>query len=114
MYFITINDKEQKSACPFYLHYVLRLSSSTIFLYSPSSQRQESGSMASEEFYQRGSEFDSQGQSQQAIAEYTRAIKLDPNHAEAYVFWGNALALEGQLQKGIEDTQKAGRCTIKS
>lgn len=80
----------------------------TILLYSPSSQGQESGSMASaEEFYRRGRELDGQGQSQVAINEYTRAIELDPNYAEAYFYRGNVLALEGQPQKGIEDLQKA-------
>lgn len=77
-------------------------------LCSPNTQGQESGSMVSaEEFFQRGSEFDRQGQSQEAIAEYTKAIQLDPNYAEAYVFRGNALALVGQPQKGIEDLQEA-------
>ncbi|MDF2388390.1 tetratricopeptide repeat protein [Nostoc ellipsosporum NOK] len=59
------------------------------------------------EFFRRAREFDGQGQSQQAIAEYTRAIELDPNYAEAYAFRGNVLALAGQPQKGIEDAQKA-------
>ncbi|MHC0063107.1 tetratricopeptide repeat protein [Nostoc sp. UIC 10890] len=73
-----------------------------------SSQGQESGTMANaEEFFRSGRNFDRQGQSQQAIAEYTRAIELDPNYAEAYVFRGNVLPLEGQPQKGIEDAQKA-------
>jgi len=77
-------------------------------LCSPSSQGQESESMAkAEEFFQRGREFDVQGQSQEAIAMYTQAIQLDPNHAEAYIFRGNTLALERQAQKGIEDLQKA-------
>ncbi|MDF2388391.1 tetratricopeptide repeat protein [Nostoc ellipsosporum NOK] len=60
-----------------------------------------------EEFFRRGREFGGQGQSQEAIAEYTRAIELDPNYAEAYFYRGNTLALEGQPQKGIEDIQKA-------
>ncbi len=60
-----------------------------------------------EEFFQRGSEFDSQGQSQEAIAEYTQAIQLAPDYVEAYFYRGNLLALEGQPQKGIEDLQKA-------
>lgn len=60
-----------------------------------------------EEFYQQATEFDSQGKHQEAIAEYTKAIELDPNYAEAYVFRGNALALVGQPYKGIEDLQKA-------
>ncbi len=63
--------------------------------------------MNPQEFYQRGSEFDSQGQHQEAIAMYTQAIQLDPNYVEAYFYRSNALALEGQPQKGIEDAQKA-------
>ena len=75
---------------------------------SPSSQGQESESIAkAKEFYERGSEFDSQGQSQEAIAMYTQAIQLDPNHVKAYFYRSNTLALEGQPQKGIEDAQKA-------
>ncbi|MBG1266500.1 tetratricopeptide repeat protein [Nostoc sp. WHI] len=77
-------------------------------LCNSSSQGQESGTMANaEEFFRSGRNFDRQGQSQQAIAEYTRAIELDPNYAEAYVFRGNVLPLEGQPQKGIEDAEKA-------
>ena len=77
-------------------------------LCSSNNQGQESESMEkAEEFFRRGREFGGQGQSQQAIAEYTRAIELDPNYAEAYFYRGNTLALEGQPQKGIEDSQKA-------
>ncbi len=77
-------------------------------LCNSSSQGEESESMASaKEFFQRGSEFDIQGQHQGAIAQYTQAIELDPNYVEAYFYRGNALALEGQPQKGIEDLQKA-------
>ncbi|QSJ20002.1 tetratricopeptide repeat protein [Nostoc sp. UHCC 0702] len=77
-------------------------------LCSSNSQEQESESMEkAEEFFRRAREFGGQGQSQEAIAEYTRAIELDPNYAEAYFYRGNTLALEGQPQKGIEDIQKA-------
>ena len=77
-------------------------------LCNSSSQGQESETMANaEEFFRSGRNFDRQGQSQQAIAEYTRAIELDPSYAAAYFFRGNALALEGQPQKGIEDAEKA-------
>lgn len=77
-------------------------------LCSPNTEVQESIPMASaEEFFQRARELDSQGQSQEAIIEYTQAIQLAHNHAEAYSFRGNTLALEGQAQKGIEDLQKA-------
>lgn len=60
-----------------------------------------------EEFYERGSEFDSQGQHQEAIAMYTQALQLDPDYVEAYFYRSNALALVGEPQKGIEDAQKA-------
>lgn len=72
------------------------------------SQGQELGVIAkAEEFFQRGRKFDVQGQHQEAIAMYTQAIQLDPNYVEAYFYRSNALALEGQPQKGIEDAQKA-------
>ncbi|WP_250122339.1 tetratricopeptide repeat protein [Chroococcidiopsis sp. CCMEE 29] len=77
-------------------------------LCSPNTEGQESIPMASaEEFFQRGREFDSQGQSQEAIAEYTRAIQLDSNYVEAYFYRSNLLALEGQPQKAIEDAKRA-------
>lgn len=56
---------------------------------------------SAEEFFQRGREFDSQGQSQEAIAEYTRAIQLDSNYVEAYFYRSNLLALEGQPQRQL-------------
>jgi tetratricopeptide (TPR) repeat protein len=75
---------------------------------SNSQEQEESGNMTSaEEFFRSGRNLAKQGQPQQAIAEYTQAIELNPNYAEAYFFRGNALALEGQAQKGIEDLQKA-------
>ena len=62
-----------------------------------------------EEYYRRASELDRQGQHQEAITEYTKAIELDPNYALAYAFRGNALALVGQPQQGIEDIEKAAQ-----
>jgi tetratricopeptide (TPR) repeat protein len=59
------------------------------------------------DFFQRASEFARNDQRQEAIANYTRAIQLDPNYVEAYVFRGNSLALAGQPLKGIEDLNKA-------
>ncbi|AFZ28855.1 Tetratricopeptide TPR_1 repeat-containing protein [Gloeocapsa sp. PCC 7428] len=77
-------------------------------LCSPSSQEQELGTMAkAEEFFQRGRELDVQGKPQEAIAEYTKAIQIDPNYAQAYFYRSNLLALAGQPQKAIEDAQKA-------
>ncbi|MBW4688544.1 MAG: tetratricopeptide repeat protein [Komarekiella atlantica HA4396-MV6] len=93
---------QEQSACP---SGQVRDSSG---LCSSSNQGQESESMANaQEFFQKGREFDIEGQHQEALFEYTRAIELDPNYVEAYFYRGNALALEGQPQKGIEDLQKA-------
>lgn len=58
-------------------------------------------------FFQRGREFDVQGQHQEAIVDYTQALQITPDYVEAYFYRGSALALEGQPQKGIEDLQKA-------
>jgi tetratricopeptide (TPR) repeat protein len=72
------------------------------------SQKQELGGVAeAEEFFRRGRELDRKDQSQEALAMYTQAIQLDPNHVKAYFYRSNLLALEGQPQKGIEDAQKA-------
>jgi tetratricopeptide (TPR) repeat protein len=93
---------QEQSACP--LGQIKDLNGLCI----SSSQGQESESMANaQEFFQRGREFDVKGQHQEALVEYTQAIELDPNYVEAYFYRGNALALEGQPQKGIEDLQKA-------
>lgn len=100
--FDSIAKAQEQSACP---SGQIRDSNG---LCSPNSQGEESESMASaKEFFQKGREFDIEGQHQGAIAEYTRAIKLAPNYVEAYFYRGNAIALEGQPQKGIEDLQKA-------
>jgi tetratricopeptide (TPR) repeat protein len=77
-------------------------------LCSPNTGKKKLISMVSaEEFFNNGREFDIKGQHQEAIIEYTQAIQLDPNYVEAYFYRGNALALEGQPQEGIEDLQKA-------
>jgi tetratricopeptide (TPR) repeat protein len=77
-------------------------------LCSPNTGKKKLISMVSaEEFFGKGREFDIKGQHQEAILEYTQAIQLDPNYVEAYFYRGNALALEGQPQEGIEDLQKA-------
>ncbi len=71
-------------------------------------QRRESKPMGNaKDFFQRASEFARNDQRQEAIANYTRAIQLDPNYVEAYFYRGNTLALAGQPLKGIEDLKKA-------
>lgn len=99
----SVAEAQEQSACP-----SGQVRDSNGLCNSSSQGQEESGTMANaEEFFRSGRNFDKQGQSQEAIAEYTRAIELDPNYAEAYFYRGNTLALERQPQKGIEDFQKA-------
>ena len=101
--FDSVAKAQEQSACP-----SGQVRDSNGLCNSSSQGQEESENMASaQEFFRSGRKWAKQGQSQEAIAEYTRAIELAPNYVEAYFYRGNALALEGQPQKGIEDLQKA-------
>lgn len=61
-----------------------------------------------QEIFQNARKLAKAGQYQAAIDEYTRAIELNPEMIEAYVFRSAAFAMiPGQEQKGIEDAHKA-------
>ena len=49
---------------------------------------------------------------QHAVADYTKAIELDPNLAEAYFNRGLALVRLKKTQDGIADLSKAGELGI--
>jgi tetratricopeptide (TPR) repeat protein len=55
----------------------------------------------------RGMELYFEGKYEKAVAEFTRAIKLDPNYADAYSNRGNAYAAIGQYDLAIADHNKA-------
>ncbi len=58
-------------------------------------------------WYQQGMVFDGQGQSQNAIACYTKAIELQPNYYEAWVRRGLALMLLEKFQPAIANFNQA-------
>ena len=61
-----------------------------------------------QEAFQNARQLAKAGQYQAAIDEYSRAIELNPEMVEAYVFRSAAFAMiPGQEQKGIEDAHKA-------
>jgi tetratricopeptide (TPR) repeat protein len=61
-----------------------------------------------QEAFQNARKLSKAGQYQAAIDEYSRAIELNPEMVEAYVFRSSAFAMiPGQEQKGIEDAHKA-------
>jgi tetratricopeptide (TPR) repeat protein len=53
-------------------------------------------------FYQ-GNKLDSQGRYDEAIEEFTKAIELNPNMANAYFNRGNSYGKLGQFERAIQD-----------
>ncbi|ESA34221.1 tetratricopeptide repeat protein [Leptolyngbya sp. Heron Island J] len=61
----------------------------------------------SDQWYQQGVLLDEQGQSQRAIASYTKAIDLQSDYYEAWVRRGLALMLLEQFQPAIANFNQA-------
>jgi tetratricopeptide (TPR) repeat protein len=59
--------------------------------------------------YNKGVEYGQQGRFDDAIAEYTKAIELGSNFAEAYRNRGNAYRALGEVQRAIADYAEAIR-----
>jgi tetratricopeptide (TPR) repeat protein len=55
----------------------------------------------------KGGTYAEQGQYELAIAEFTKAIELDPNYAPSYASRGSAYGYLGEYQKAIDDYTKA-------
>ena len=75
----------------------------------PESSRSSSGSdldEATRGYYNRGNSYSRQGQYQQAIEDYDKAIELDPNDGRAYYNRGNSYSRQGQYQQAIDDYDK--------
>lgn len=76
---------------------------------APTSQRiAPPGSAADAEFYlKRGEDFSGVHQYDRAIADYTTAIQLKPDYAEAYNDRGFAYYLKGDAERAISDYTRA-------
>ncbi len=59
--------------------------------------------------YNKGVEYGQQGRFDDAIAEYSKAIELDPSLAEAYSNRGDAYRALGEIQRAIADYAEAIR-----
>jgi tetratricopeptide (TPR) repeat protein len=62
---------------------------------------------ASVEHYNRGIDYQQDGQLELAIEEYDQAIALDPQYAEAYLARGYTYAIMGDLDRAIADFDQA-------
>ena len=57
----------------------------------------------SEEYFDKGYDYDKEGEYQLAIDNYTKAIRIDPDYAIAYLFRGNAYHALGNYEDAISD-----------
>ena len=62
-----------------------------------------------EEHTQKGADFHQQGRWAEAVAEFTEAIRLNPEIAVAYSNRGNTYLQLGQLERAIQDIDEAIR-----
>jgi tetratricopeptide (TPR) repeat protein len=60
-----------------------------------------------EEYFNRGNQFRQQGNLEQAISDYTHAIRVYSKHAKAYYNRGNAYGKLGKIDEAIADYKKA-------
>jgi len=56
--------------------------------------------------YERGVQLNKEGRYVEAIAEFNKAIELDPKFAQAYYYRGNAHSWQGDYDKAIADYDK--------
>jgi len=60
-----------------------------------------------EDYYNRGNKYREQGNLDQAIYDYTKAIKVYSKHAKAYYNRANSYVKQGKLSQAIDDYNKA-------
>ena len=60
-----------------------------------------------EDYFNRGNQFRQEGNLEQAIADYTSAVKADSKHAKAYYNRGNCYSKLNQIDEAIADYKKA-------
>jgi len=78
------------------------------FLFSCASTQKKKTEARDAEFYNnRGIAYDEEGQYDQAILDYNKALEINPRYAEAYNNRGVAYANKGQYDQAISDYNKA-------
>lgn len=70
-------------------------------------QREKAESLTARDHFRRGYRAAEEGRKQDAIKEYTEAIKMDPDYAAAYNNRGNLYRNLGDFEKALEDYNKA-------
>jgi tetratricopeptide (TPR) repeat protein len=60
-----------------------------------------------EDYYNRGNKYREQGNLDQAIYDYTKAIKVYSKHAKAYYNRANSYVKQGKLSQAVDDYNKA-------
>lgn len=68
----------------------------------------ETINLAAQEAFERGEEYSAQDQIESAISEFSEAIRLDPNFAEAY-YQRSLLLIKNHAKKAMKDAQTASQ-----
>lgn len=92
------------------LSLILLLSAPSILAEATNNSEQtnaDTPSGTAEEYYNRGKAYTNQGNLTQAIAEYSKAIEINPKHAKAYYNRGNTYGKRDNLIQAISDYTKA-------
>lgn len=63
--------------------------------------------LTAEEYLLQGIAFKEQGDNDKAIAEYNKALEINPTFAEAYARRGSRYAVQGKVSEALADYQKA-------
>lgn len=67
------------------------------------------GAFTAMDYTNRGNIYDDLGHSEEALADHTRAIDLDPAYATAYTNTGVVLGNQGKLHKSLSYFEKAAQ-----
>ena len=92
---------------------VLWLAFVGIVVASSSLSAQEPKLQGAHEYCDRGQAYLDQGECDKAIADYTEAIRLDPNSTDAYFNRGIAYQKKGDKAKAEEDSAQAKKLGYK-
>ena len=60
-----------------------------------------------EEYYNKGIEYSEQGKLKEAIAEFKKALAINPNHAEAHYYLGALYDFKAMFKEAIAEYKKA-------